>query len=40
MEHESRLPVTERTCPLPFIVAPCLVGALVWLCAMIAGMSH
>jgi hypothetical protein len=40
MEHESPLPVTDRACPLPYIVAPSLVGALVWVCAMLAGMSH
>ena len=40
MEHQHPLPVTDRSCPLPFIVAPAFVGALVWLCTMLAGLSH
>jgi hypothetical protein len=39
MEHETQLPVTDRSCPLPFIVPPAFVGTLVWLCTMLARMS-
>ena len=39
MEHETPLPMTDRTCPLPFIVPPAFVGGLIWLCTMLARMT-
>ena len=40
MNPQANLPMTDRACPLAFVVAPAFVGALVWLCAMLAGLTY
>jgi hypothetical protein len=40
MEQQNPVPVADRPCPLPFVVAPTFVAALIWLCAMLARMTY
>jgi hypothetical protein len=40
MDPETQMPAADRPCPLPFVVAPAFVVALLWLCAMLARMTH
>jgi hypothetical protein len=39
MDQETYAPV-DRPCPLPYVVAPAFVAALLWLCAMLARMPY
>jgi hypothetical protein len=40
MDQQTHAPAADRPCPLPFVIAPAFVAALLWLCVMLARMTY
>ena len=39
MDSYPDQPMTDRPCPLGFVIAPAFVGALVWLCMLLGRLA-